>query len=157
MTEEVLLQPMTIDDYEEVRALWMTISGFGIRALDDSREDIDRIIRRNPTTSVVARVDGRIVGSILCGSDGRQGALYHVCVAKPWRRHGIGTMMVAYCMRELSSMGINKVSLIAFRRNDVGNAFWKNIGWTQSDVNYYEFILNENNITQFIGDDNGNA
>lgn len=157
MTEEVLLQPMTIDDYEEVRALWMTISGFGIRALDDSREDIDRFIRRNPTTSVVARVDGRIVGSILCGSDGRQGALYHVCVAKPWRRHGIGTMMVAYCMRELSSMGINKVSLIAFRRNDVGNAFWKNIGWTQSDVNYYEFILNENNITQFIGDENGNA
>ena len=157
MTEEVLLQPMTIDDYEEVRALWMTISGFGIRALDDSREDIDRVIRRNPTTSGVARVDGRIVGSILCGSDGRQGALYHVCVAKPWRRHGIGTMMVAYCMRELSSMGINKVSLIAFRRNDVGNAFWKNIGWTQSDVNYYEFILNENNITQFIGDDNGNA
>ena len=157
MTEEVLLQPMTIDDYEEVRALWMTISGFGIRALDDSREDIDRFIRRNPTTSVVARVDGRIVWSILCGSDGRQGALYHVCVAKPWRRHGIGTMMVAYCMRELSSMGINKVSLIAFRRNDVGNAFWKNIGWTQSDVNYYEFILNENNITQFIGDENGNA
>jgi len=157
MTDEVLLEPMTIGDYDEVRALWMTISGFGIRALDDSREDIDRFIRRNPTTSVVARVGGRIIGSILCGSDGRQGALYHVCVAKPWRRRGIGTMMVAYCMRELSSMGINKVSLIAFRSNDAGNAFWKNIGWTQSDVNYYEFILNENNITQFIGDDNGNA
>ncbi|MBQ4351272.1 MAG: GNAT family N-acetyltransferase [Clostridia bacterium] len=157
MTDEVLLEPMTIGDYDEVRALWLTISGFGIRALDDSREDIDRFIRRNPTTSVVARVGGRIIGSILCGSDGRQGALYHVCVAKPWRRRGIGTMMVAYCMRELSSMGINKVSLIAFRSNDAGNAFWKNIGWTQSDVNYYEFILNENNITQFIGDDNGNA
>lgn len=157
MTDEVLLEPMTIGDYDEVRALWLTISGFGIRALDDSREDIDRFIRRNPTTSVVARVGGRIIGSILCGSDGRQGALYHVCVAKLWRRRGIGTMMVAYCMRELSSMGINKVSLIAFRSNDAGNAFWKNIGWTQSDVNYYEFILNENNITQFIGDDNGNA
>ena len=157
MTDEVLLEPMTIGDYDEVRALWLTISGFGIRALDDSREDIDRFIRRNPTTSVVARVGGRIIGSILCGSDGRQGALYHVCVAKPWRRRGIGTMMVAYCMRELSSMGINKVSLIAFRSNDAGNAFWKNIGWTQSAVNYYEFILNENNITQFIGDDNGNA
>ncbi|MBQ3706810.1 MAG: GNAT family N-acetyltransferase [Clostridia bacterium] len=156
MINQILLEPMTIEDYDEVRALWMTISGFGIRALDDSREDIDRFIRRNPTTSVVAKVNGRIVGSILCGSDGRQGALYHVCVAKPWRRHGIGTLMVAYCMRELSSMGINKVSLIAFRTNDVGNAFWKNIGWTQSDVNYYEFVLNENNITQFIGDDNGN-
>lgn len=157
MLSEVQMEPMTIEDYDEVRALWMTISGFGIRTLDDSREDIERFILRNPTTSVVAKVDGRIVGSILCGSDGRQGALYHVCVAKPWRRHGIGTLMVAYCMRELSRMGINKVSLIAFRRNDVGNAFWRNIGWTQADVNYYEFILNENNITQFIGDDNGTA
>ena len=106
---------------------------------------------------MVARVEGNIVGSILCGSDGRQGALYHVCVAKPWRRQGIGTLMVAYCMRELSSMGINKVSLIAFRRNDVGNAFWRSTGWTQADANYYEFILNENNITQFIGEENGNA
>ncbi len=157
MLNEVQMEPMTIEDYDEVRALWMTISGFGIRTLDDSREDIRRFIQRNPTTSVVAKVDGRIVGSILCGSDGRQGALYHVCVAKPWRRHGIGTLMVAYCMRELSRMGINKVSLIAFRRNDVGNAFWRNIGWTQADVNYYEFILNENNITQFIGDENGIA
>jgi ribosomal protein S18 acetylase RimI-like enzyme len=157
MLNEVQMEPMTIEDYDEVRALWMTISGFGIRTLDDSREDIRRFIQRNPTTSVVAKVDGRIVGSILCGSDGRQGALYHVCVAKPWRRHGIGTLMVAYCMRELSRMGINKVSLIAFRRNDVGNAFWRNIGWTQADVNYYEFILNENNITQFIGDENGTA
>ncbi len=157
MLNEVQMEPMTIEDYDEVRALWMTISGFGIRTLDDSREDIRRFIQRNPTTSVVAKVDGRIVGSILCGSDGRQGALYHVCVAKPWRRHGIGTLMVAYCMRELSRMGIHKVSLIAFRRNDVGNAFWRNIGWTQADVNYYEFILNENNITQFIGDENGIA
>ena len=156
MLNEVQMEPMTIEDYDEVRALWMTISGFGIRTLDDSREDIRRFIQRNPTTSVVAKVDGRIVGSILCGSDGRQGALYHVCVGKPWRRRGIGTLMVAYCMRELSRMGINKVSLIAFRRNDIGNAFWKNIGWTRPDVNYYEFILNENNITQFIGDENGN-
>ena len=157
MTNEVRMEPMTIADYDEVRALWMTISGFGIRTLDDSREDIERFIRRNPTTSVVAKVDGHIVGSILCGSDGRQGALYHVCVAKPWRRRKIGTLMVAYCMRELSRMGINKVSLIAFRRNDVGNAFWRNIGWTQADANYYEFVLNENNITQFIGDENGNT
>ena len=155
--KEVQLEPMTIEDYDDVRALWMTISGFGIRRLDDSREDIERFIRRNPTTSVVARVEGHIVGSILCGSDGRQGTLYHVCVAKPWRRHGIGTQMVAYCMRELSRMEINKVSLIAFRSNDAGNAFWKNIGWTQSDVNYYEFVLNENNITQFIGEEHGTA
>ena len=152
--EEYSIMPMTEDDYDEVRALWMTIRGFGIRALDDSREDVQRFIRRNPTTSVVARVKGKIVGSILCGSDGRQGALYHVCVAREFRRRHIGTQMVGYCMHQLRLMGINKVSLIAFATNDAGNAFWKQIGWTRkSDVNYYEFELNEKNITQFIGDD----
>ncbi|MBR3334640.1 MAG: GNAT family N-acetyltransferase [Clostridia bacterium] len=142
---------MTPEDYDDVRALWMTIRGFGIRTLDDSREDIERFIARNPTTSVVARDGNRIVGSILCGSDGRQGALYHVCVAKEYRRRGIGTQMVAFCMHQLRYMGINKVALIAFTTNEAGNAFWNKIGWTKkTNVNYYEFVLNEENITQFI-------
>ena len=152
--EEVRIQPMTVEDYDDVRALWMTIRGFGIRSLDDSPADIRRFILRNPTTSVVARIGNRIVGSILCGSDGRQGALYHVCVAKGFRRRGIGTKMVGYCMQQLKLMGINKVSLIAFAANDAGNAFWKQIGWIRkTDVNYYEFVLNQENITQFIGVD----
>ena len=151
MNEEISLLPMTAADYDDVRALWLTIRGFGIRALDDSREDIERFILRNPTTSVVARDGNRIVGTILCGSDGRQGALYHVCVAKEYRRRGIGTHMVGFCMHQLKAMGINKVALIAFTANDAGNAFWKQIGWTRRpDVNYYEFVLNDKNITRFI-------
>ena len=144
---------MTEQDYDAVRALWLTIRGFCIRALDDSREDIVRFIRRNPTTSVVAEMEGKIIGSILCGSDGRQGALYHVCVAKAYRRQGIGTRMVGYCMHQLKEMGINKVGLIAFTSNEAGNAFWKQIGWQKSDVNYYTFTLNEENITHFIGEE----
>ncbi len=145
--------PMTIGDYDEVHALWMTIRGFGIRSLDDSREEIERFLRRNPTTSVVARVDGEMAGSILCGSDGRQGYLYHVCVKEQFRRQGIGTRMVGYCMKKLREEGINRIALIAFPRNDVGNAFWKTIGWKKSDANYYEFSLNERNITRFIGEE----
>ena len=61
--------------------------------------------------------------------------------------------MVGYCMHQLRLMGINKVALIAFTGNSVGNAFWTQIGWKRSDVNYYEFVLNEENITQFIGAD----
>ena len=152
--DEVQILPMREEDYDAVRALWMTIRGFGIRALDDSREDVTRFIRRNPTTSVVAVANGRIIGSILCGSDGRQGALYHVCVAREYRRRRIGTRMVGYCMARLREMGINKVALIAFSNNDAGNAFWRRIGWKACDVNYYEFALNADNITQFIGADN---
>lgn len=145
------IRVMTIDDYEQVAALWHSIEGFGIRSMDDSREGVELFLRRNPTTSAVA-VDGdRVVGAILCGHDGRRGCLYHVCVAEDHRKQGIGQKMVAFCMEALKKEKINKVSLIAFTSNAVGNAFWKSIGWTKrEDLNYYDFTLNEENITRFV-------
>ena len=141
---------MTMDDYEEVYKLWKKIHGFGIRSIDDSREGIERFIKRNPTTSIVAELDGKIVGSILCGHDGRRGCFYHVCVDENYRRRGIGKTMVVHAMEELRKEKINKVSLIAFTKNDIGNAFWNQIGWTKrEDLNYYDFTLNEENITAF--------
>ena len=142
---------MTMEDYEEVYRLWMGIHGFGIRSVDDSREGVARFLARNPSTSMVAVADGAIVGAILCGHDGRRGCLYHVCVREKNRMQGIGKAMVVFCMEALKKEQINKVSLIAFTKNDVGNAFWKQIGWTKrEDLNYYDFVLNEENITAFI-------
>ena len=144
------VRTMTIEDFDQVHALWMTISGFAIRSIDDSRDGVERFLRRNPTTSVVAEEDGKIVGSILCGHDGRRGCLYHVCVHKDYRMRGIGKAMVVYAMNALKAEEISKVSLIAFTRNDIGNAFWNRIGWTRRlDLNYYDFTLNEKNITEF--------
>ena len=145
-----MIRVMTMEDYDGVRALWMKIKGFGIRSIDDSREGVELFLKRNPTTSVVAVEDGKIVGSILCGHDGRRGCLYHVCVDEEYRMRGIGKSMVVKCMEALREEKINKVSLIAFTKNDIGNAFWKEIGWTKrEDLNYYEFTLNEANITAF--------
>lgn len=145
-----MIRIMTMEDYDGVRALWMKIKGFGIRSIDDSREGVERFLKRNPTTSVVAIEDGKIVGSILCGHDGRRGCLYHVCVDEAYRMRGIGKSMVVKCMEALKEEQVNKVSLIAFTKNDIGNAFWKEIGWTKrEDLNYYEFTLNEENITAF--------
>ena len=146
----VTVRSMQIEDYDQVYALWMTIHGFSIRTIDDSREGVERFLKRNPGISVVAEMDGRVVGAILCGHDGRRGCLYHVCVHEDYRMHGIGRAMVVHCMNALQQEGINKVSLIAFTKNDIGNTFWKQIGWTKrEDLNYYDFTLNEANITAF--------
>ena len=151
-----MIRKMTMDDYEEVYALWKRIHGFGIRSIDDSKEGIERFIKRNPTTSIVAEEDGKIVGSILCGHDGRRGCFYHVCVDEAYRMRGIGKAMVVEAMEMLKAEDINKVSLIAFTKNDVGNAFWKEMGWTKrEDLNYYDFTLNEENITAFIQQNGG--
>ena len=83
------------------------------------RESLD-FLKRNPTTSVVAVEDGKIVGAILCGHDGRRGCLYHVCVDEHYRKCGIGKSMVVACMRALQAEHINKVSIIAFKVNEAG-------------------------------------
>ena len=145
-----MIREMKIEDYDGVYTLWKKIKGFGIRSIDDSKSGVERFLKRNPTTSVVAVEDGKIVGSILCGHDGRRDCLYHVCVDEKYRRRGIGKAMVVQSMQALKAEKINKVSLIAFTKNDVGNAFWNTIGWTERlDLNYYDFTLNEKNITAF--------
>ena len=106
------IREMKIEDYDNVFALWKTIKGFGIRSVDDSREGIERFLKWNPGLSVVAEEDGKIVGAILCGSDGRRGCLYHVCVHKDYRRQGIGKTMVIWCMEKLKELQINKAALM---------------------------------------------
>lgn len=147
---QLKIRIMEIEDYDGIFSLWMTIRGFGMRSVDDSREGVRRFLNRNPSISVVAEAGGEIVGSILCGHDGRRGCLYHVCVREDFRRKGIGKAMVVQCMEALKKEEISKVSLIAFTKNDVGNAFWHRMGWTErEDLNYYDFALNEENITAF--------
>ena len=85
-----MIREMNQSDYDEVYTLWKKIKGFAIRSVDDSRSGIERFLKRNPHTSVVACLDGKIVGSILCGQDGRRACLYHVCVDPDYRMRGIG-------------------------------------------------------------------
>ena len=144
-----MVRIMCPEDYEDVFNLWKKIKGFAIRSMDDSKEGVTRFLTRNPNTSVVKVLDGRIVGSILCGHDGRRGCFYHVCVDPDYRMRGIGKEMVGFALEALAQEGIGKVNLIAFTDNITGNAFWKELGWTKrEDLNYYDYILNtENSIT----------
>ncbi len=145
------IRTMTVDDYKEVYELWSEIKGFGIRTLDDSKEGVEKFLQRNPGTSVVAKEDGRIIGTILSGHDGRWASFYHVCVAKEYRAKGVGRQMVLEAVERLKKEGICKVSLIAFKSNQVGNEFWHDMGFTfREDLNYYDFTINKDNATNFI-------
>ncbi len=147
---ETVIRSMEEEDYGEVYSLWRVIRGFGLRSLDDSREGVERFLRRNPGFSQVACAGGRVVGSILCGHDGRRGCLYHVCVHPDFRQRGIGKAMAQRALLALKEEGICSVSLIAFKDNQVGNAFWKTLGWEfRQDINCYDLKLNEENITAF--------
>ncbi len=147
---DIEIRKMLKEDYASVHKLWETIHGFALRSIDDSQKGIEKFINRNPNTSIVAEHDGKIIGTILCGHDGRTATFYHVCVDENYRRCGVGKKMVVEAMKALKEEEINTISLIAFTNNDVGNAFWNGIGWTKrSDANQYNFKLNEENIIAF--------
>ena len=154
----MMIRAMRQSDYELVYELWCEIKGFGIRSVDDSKENILAFIERNPNLSAVCELDedkngfkkGKIVGSILCGHDGRTGGFYHVCVHSAFRELGIAHEMTKFCLGALKKEKINKIALIAFKSNDLGNEFWQNYGFTlREDANYYDLSLNDSNATKF--------
>ena len=128
---------MTPADYPACYDLWLRTPGMGLNRVDDSADGIARYLKRNPSTCFVAEEEGRIVGVILAGHDGRRGHISHTAVDSAFRRRGIGGQLVAHTMAALEQEGITKVNLVVFSRNETGNAFWESMGFTvRTDLIY---------------------
>ena len=125
------IRKMTIDDYEQVYALWLSCKGMGLNDLDDSREGIERFLKRNPGTCFVAEDNDGIIGVIIAGNDGRRGYIYHTSVSPERRHEGIATALVDTALSALKAEGINKVALVVFERNEAGNGFWEKQSFTE--------------------------
>ena len=128
---------MTTSDYDGVYELWMKTPGMGINSTDDSREGIEKYIKRNPTTSFVALAYGNIVGAILAGHDGRRGFIQHIAVLPEFRKQGIASALVERAMNALGEEGIHKVALLAFKKNELGNSFWDKMEFKVREDVYY--------------------
>lgn len=138
------IRKMTIADYEAVYALWLSCKGMGLNNLDDSREGIERYLKRNPETCFVTEENGKTVGVIIAGNDGRRGYIYHTAVSPEHRRKGIARALVDTALKALQGLGINKTALVVFERNAEGNAFWESVGFTsRNDLVYRNKALTE--------------
>ncbi len=138
------IRKMTMGDYEEVYELWMSCTGMGLNNVDDSKEGICRFLKRNPDTCFVAEDSGKITGVILTGNDGRRGYIYHTSVSPENRSRGIGSKLVQQALKALRQEGINKVALVVFARNALGNQFWEKQGFTtRNDIIYRNRALVE--------------
>lgn len=138
------IRRMTIADYDSVYRLWLSCAGMGLNDLDDSREGIARYLDRNPDTCFVAEESGEIVGVILAGNDGRRGYIYHTAVHPAHRHNNIGSQLVEAALNALKACGIHKTALVVFSRNEAGNAFWEQMGFTvREDLTYRNRTLSE--------------
>lgn len=137
---------MSIEDYDKVYQLWTSTKGMGMRSLDDSFEGINKFIKRNPTTNYIAIEGNKAIGVILCGHDGRRGYIYHTAVDIDYRENGVGKALVHAALDALKKEEVNKVALVAFASNDLGNKFWESLGFNKrDDLIYRNLSINENN------------
>ncbi|MCQ2248333.1 MAG: GNAT family N-acetyltransferase [Treponema sp.] len=140
------IKKITIEDYDSLMELWNSV-GMSKRALnpvDDSREGIERYLRRNPETCFKA-VDenGTLRGVILSGHDGRRGIVHHLCVEPKVQRGGIGSRLVEAAERALKAEGIQKIFILVFNDNEKGNVFWEKQGYSlRTNLNYRNKSLN---------------
>lgn len=145
----IKIRPVVIQDYDLIFTLWNSTeqSKRALNPVDDSREGIERYLKRNPTTCFLAYDDGnedRIAGVILTGHDGRRAIIHHLCVHPDFRRQGIAGALVHQAEEALIKEGITKVFGLVFKDNDAANAFWENQEYTlRTNIHYRNKSLNK--------------
>lgn len=138
------IREMKISDYEAIYDLWIHTPGMGLNEIDDSREGIDKFLKRNPTTCFVAEEQKKVVGVIMSGHDGRRGFIYHTAVRQEYRNQGIGRALVEATLKTLEKEGIRKAAMVVFDRNETGNVFWEKMGFTErTDLVYRNRTIRE--------------
>ena len=137
--KEITYKTLTFDDYDELWTLWNQVEQTkrGLNPVDDSREGITRYIKRNPTTCFAAIHNGKIIGTILTGYDGRWAIFHHLCVHPDFQRMGIGRSLVSKAEEAFKKEGITKILGFVFKDNDKANTFWEKMGYSlPTNINY---------------------
>lgn len=130
----IKISPFTIEIYDSVLTLWQKCDGVGLSDAD-SIENIQIYLDRNPGMSFIATANGKVVGAVLAGHDGRRGYIHNLAVDPAYRRQGIARRLADRCLTLLANAGIHKCHLFIFNDNANGIAFWKSVGWThRSDI-----------------------
>jgi ribosomal protein S18 acetylase RimI-like enzyme len=115
-------------DYHEVRALWEH-AGRGIQlSTSDEPAEIQKKLTRDPDLFLVAEENGRIVGTVLGGFDGRRGLIYHLAVSPKSRRRGLGHALMQAVEARLRAKGCLKYYLLVTKDNAEALAFYEDFG-----------------------------
>jgi N-acetylglutamate synthase len=121
------IRAFAASDHARACALWEATPGIGLSSAD-SFERIASFLVRNPGLSFVVTEGSELVGTILCGHDGRRGLIHHLAISLTHRRRGLGRQLVAQSLAALRGVGIEKCHLLVFLENAEGRAFWRSIG-----------------------------
>ncbi len=128
------LREFRLDDYDAVMALWQNAGpGIGI-SRSDGKEEIRKKLLRDPDLFLLAEEEGRIIGSVIGGFDGRRGIIYHLAVEESYRRQGIGKRLMDEVERRLAAKGCLRCYLLVKKDAPEVIEFYDRLGWEILDL-----------------------
>jgi ribosomal protein S18 acetylase RimI-like enzyme len=128
----IQIRKMISSDYASAYKLWQAMPGMGLSSAD-REEALLSFLSKNPHTCFIAEDEGKLIGTILGGSDGRRGYLYHLVVHPDYQKHGLGKKLVQTCLDALHAQGIEKCHIFVLADNAEGLKFWQKVGWKLRD------------------------
>ena len=129
------IRQMKIGDHPRVSALWKETEGISLDE-SDSKEGIRIYLRRNRGFCLVACDGDQIIGTILCGHEGRRGILRHLAVGRNYQNRGIARALIKQCLSALATAGIRKCNTFVLDANEEGRRFWEHMGWYVLEDDY---------------------
>lgn len=120
-------------DFEEVIKLWKG-AGAGIQLRrSDTPEEILKKVQRDPELFLLATHEGRIIGTVIGGFDGRRGLIYHLAVDRDYQEQGIGTQLMDELEMRLREKGCVRSYLLVTKENESAIRFYVKRGWQHMD------------------------
>ena len=122
------------EDYPAARSLWENAgSGIQLRRSDEP-EEIQKKLQRDPDLFLVAESNGKMIGTVIGGFDGRRGFIYNLAVEAAFRQHGIGSLLMDEVERRLKAKGCLKCYLMVTVDNESAMRFYEARQWERMDT-----------------------
>jgi ribosomal protein S18 acetylase RimI-like enzyme len=124
-------------DYPSVIDLWNRCGpGVQVRKSDEP-EEIKKKLERDPDLFIVAEHQGRVVGTVLGGFDGRRGLIYHLAVEPGFRVHGVGSKLMQEVEARLMRKGCIKAYLLVTLENEEVIPFYEKRNWQEMPMHLF--------------------
>lgn len=124
-------------DLNRVLDLW-SLAGDGIQLSgSDQPQELRVKLQRDADLFLVVRQDGRLIGTVLGGFDGRRGMIYHLAVDPEYRRRGVGRALMDELELRLAAKGCLKYYLLVTNDNEEAQAFYQGLGCERMNLQIY--------------------
>jgi ribosomal protein S18 acetylase RimI-like enzyme len=124
------------DDYSPVIRFWEKIEKGIHVGRSDALVEIEKKLQRDPDLFLIAEGDGKFIGTVIGGFDGRRGFVYHLAVADPYRGQGIGSRLLKEVEDRLRTKGCLRCFLFVTPDNKEAMRFYEKHGWMPMDEDH---------------------